>query len=278
MQEEAARSLLNIFRLAPRAALLREMGWPLRLSTEMKLKAAMLWLRCQTDPRYETARETLKIAKRSPGTWSASLHAWLGAIDCPALGQWRAATAEEGGKTLKEQLGTLRHKTVQPCVNRWEQATWLSQPRQAEQLSRVGVQASQQAQMAPLPLSAARPLAQLRVQGRFARTSSSSVFQCRLCQEGCGETAAHVLMDCVGAERVITAWLGDAGTGCTARRREQIAAAVMGVTDEWPVSTLAELAKKLEAECRRQETKRRRKGFARADAEEESNSSSDSEA
>ena len=36
MQEEAARSLLNIFRLAPRAVLLREVGWPLRFNLARK--------------------------------------------------------------------------------------------------------------------------------------------------------------------------------------------------------------------------------------------------
>ena len=81
LQEDAARRLLGILRPVPRALMMRELGWALRLSTEMRLKAATLWLRSQNDPRYEAARAVLEIAARSLGTWSASLHSWLRAID-----------------------------------------------------------------------------------------------------------------------------------------------------------------------------------------------------
>ena len=127
-----------------------------------------------------------------------------------------------------------------------------SQSRVTEQLDRVAAQQSYQKHMAKLPLSLARPLAQLRLQGHFTRaTEHEEAGQCRLCRAQCVETTLHLLLDCEGAKQVMSVWLGEQGAECAAQSREAVASTALGAASMWPTTTVAELARRLETECSR---------------------------
>ena len=205
MQAQAARSLLYRSCRLPRALLLSFLGWSERASTKWTVRAAMLWFRAHSDPRYLDAVAVFNVARAIPTTWSNFVCEWLAKL-APGLPDRRIAQDGMTPAQRKYELQKLRKEVIPPLAAKADQRWWAC-PTNVDYIARMANQCWTLTHVPQAPLRACQVWAQLCLQGHLTvPTDAQLPCTCRLCHRQ-PETSDHILIFCVETEKIYKAWL-----------------------------------------------------------------------
>ena len=174
MQARWMRGMLGTRATIPRIVVTFELGVEDRLSSIAWVRATMLRVRSQVDPRYDHERRLFSVAEEEPSSWSAILCRKCRAVGISLPEQtWDDYSASQRAYHLRQFAQTC----VLPAFRKHEAVSWWDQTKQQQHWQRWDLHSWTLADIVGhgTSISDAQAWVQLKLQGFFTDDDNDGV-------------------------------------------------------------------------------------------------------